>query len=303
MRKSFDEQLFVSLWEKGLTDCEIACEMGFSDVTIGNRRRNLGLKPNKKEYDRSEPDLETFKLKCEELQTDAAIARFFKMKTERVKKLRKKYNIEIRNYNVNPEIKPTHVQEELIFGTLLGDGYCKMDETDRDACLIFNHSIKQKDYVLYKYSFLDNFPGRTYYFKRSPHAKTGVEYETYSASFSTNATFTRFRKMFYDENGKKHIPLEYLDDLYTPFAMAIHFMDDGTCLKATEGNSVNFNISTCGFPKEEILKFMEFLKDKYNLNTSITEADRVYIKADSKSRFLDLISPFKCESMSYKFVS
>lgn len=303
MKKNFDEQLFISLWEKGLSDCDIACIMDFSDITIGNRRRKLGLKPNKKEHDFSEPDLETFKVKCEELQTDSAVARFFKMKTEKVKKLRKKYNIEIRNYNANPEIIPTHLQEELIFGTLLGDGYCKMDDTDKEASLIFNHSVKQKEYVLYKYSFLNNFPGRTYYFKRTPHTKTGVEYETYSASFYTNKTFTKFRKMFYDEDGNKHIPLEYLDDLYTPFAMAIHFMDDGTCIKATKGNSVNFNISTCGFPKDEVLKFMEFLKNKYDINTSITEANRIYIKADSKSKFLNLISPYKCESMDYKFVS
>ena len=146
MRTKIDDSKLKELWDKGLSDCEIAIELNASDITIGNHRRRLNLKANKKKStEKIEITKEELQELCDSLCTDSAVARHLGIRTERVKKLRKKYNISIMNYGTNPTIELTHKQKELVFGCLLGDGYCKKVGDDKNATFEFQHSLKQKE--------------------------------------------------------------------------------------------------------------------------------------------------------------
>lgn len=69
--------------------------------------------------------------------------------------------------------------------------------------------------------------------------------------------------MFYDSNGKKIIPIKFLEEYYTPLAMAIHYCDDGY----NEGHAAVF--ATCSFTLEELEQFKKFLFDKYSIETTL----------------------------------
>ena len=300
MRTRIDDTKLKELWEQGLSDCEIAIELNASDITIGNHRRKLGLKSNKKkntnQIDISNEELQSL---CNALNTDSAVARHLKIRTEKVKKLREKYNISIMNYGSNPTIELTHKQKELVFGCLLGDGYCKKIGNDKNATFEFQHSLKQKEYVDYKRSFLLNVPGRAYEYVRRD-IRTNVEYNTYTASFLTNTCFTDFHTMFYN-NGKKRIPIEYLDELYTSFALAIHYMDDGSCIKKSDSNSYDISIATCSFSIDDLNQLVYFLKKKFNLEFTIqNSSNRIRLKSKDIPTFINLIRPYVPECMLYK---
>lgn len=302
MNKNVNDELIKELWQKGLSDFEIAVELDISDITIGDHRRKLGLSPNKKRSPSIKDSDENFTNVCLRLQSDSAVARYYKTSTTVARTKRKKLGIEITNRGANPIIELTHIQKEFIFGGLLGDSYCKLVGDDRNSTYEFNHSFKQKEYVDYKFKFLENFPGRTYYYKREPNKKTGIEYETYTGSFKTNISFTEFHNMFYDENNKKHIPVNYLKEYYTPLAMAIHYMDDGGLVNK-DRNIPDVYIATCSFRREELEIFSDFLATEYGIENTITNDNRIRIRNRSVSTFMNLIKPYICESMKYKLVS
>ena len=301
MNKNVNDELIKELWQKGLSDVEISVELDISDITVGNHRRKLGLPSNRKKNPIIKDSDEEFIKICLQLQSDSAVARYYKTSSFSVKKRREKLGIEISNHGANPIIELTHKQKEVIFGGLMGDSYCKLVGDDKNSTYEFNHSFKQKEYVEYKFKFLENFPGRIFYYKRNPHEKTGVEYEVYTGSFKTNLSFNEFRNMFYIEN-KKHIPLEYLKEYYTPLAMAIHYMDDGG-ISNTDRKIPDVSIATCSFEKDELDIFSDFLSTEYGIENSVTKSNRIRIKNRSVSTFMNLIRPYVCESMKYKLVS
>lgn len=236
---------------------------------------------------------------CDTLNTDSAVARYLKIRAEKVKKLREKYGISIINYGANPTIDLTHKQKELIFGCLLGDGYCRKVGNDKNAHFEFQHSLKQKEYVDYKRSFLLNIPGRVYEYVRHD-IRTNVEYYTYTASFLTNLCFTNFHTIFYS-SGKKRIPVEYLDELYTPFALAIHYMDDGSCSKHSNCNTYDICIATCSFSIDDLNQLVYFLKKKFDLEFKIQKSsNRIRLRSKDISKFINLIKPYVPECMLYK---
>jgi hypothetical protein len=71
-------------------------------------------------------------------------------------------------------------------------------------------------------------------------------------------------------------------------------MDDGN------NHESGYELNTCSFTIPEI-KLLQFaLKDKFGLDSSIRSRNIIYIKANSKKRFLKYIIPHFHESMLYK---
>lgn len=297
MQKIKVENLIKEVTVNKLTDLEIAVKYNCSYITIGNLRRSLNLKCNKKRRI-------SFKIPTkEELQklysiygTDSKVANFLNVNTYRIKDLRVKYQIQIDNYGVGAPIELSHEQKEILFGILLGDGYCKKLQNQKRPAFLIDHSFKQKEYVDYISTFFKNVPGRLYEHITGINKKTGKRYKCYCFYMNENAAFDFFRDNFYINN-KKEIPIDLLEEYYTPRALAFHYMDDGTF------NGHTINIATCNFSVEQINLLRAFLLKKYNIDTSITKDKRIYIKVSSHNTFLKLITPYICESMIYKLVS
>lgn len=299
--KIADEKI-KELWSQGLTDREMAQELNLSIITVGNRRRALNLAVNKQKrmtenFYISKEDMENA---CQKCVSDSELANLLGVGYLTAQKWRKKYKIDIQNYNANPKIELNSKQKQVLFGTLLGDGYLKKTKDDKNAEFSFNHSIKQKEYVEWKYAFFNNFPGRMYEYLREPNKKTGKRYNTFTGKFDTNESFTEFHKLFYNQNNIKHIPIEKLKELYTPLAMAIHYMDDGSCCIKKGSTSEVVSIATCSYTKEELEQFIKFLKEQYDLHWTVGYNNTIHLRAMSVFKFMDLISPYIIPSMSYK---
>ena len=140
-------------------------------------------------------------------------------------------------------------------------------------------------------SYLSNIPHKISNYIRTD-IRTDKEYGVITLQLYANECFNIFREMFYRD--KKIIPIKYLEEYYTPLAMAIHYCDDGW----NEGNAAIF--STCSFTKEELLHFKKFLFNKYGLETTIFGQNRLRVRACSFNLFKSLIKPYIPECMNYK---
>ena len=180
----------------------------------------------------------------------------------------------------------TKRQQEIIVGSLLGDGH--LVKTTCGYAFRVNHSIKQKEYVDWKYSelqmFTNSFPAvyekeNSYYFKCVSH-----EY------------FSRMRKKFY--LGQKKILPTDIGKLLTPLAMAIWIMDDGT----KEGNQLRIN--TQSFSLNENIRLIKILeatlgicatlnRDKNHFRLRIRDQSMMLLKQNVLSHIVP--------SMRYKF--
>ena len=186
-------------------------------------------------------------------------------------------------------ISLTDEQKEIIFGSLLGDMTLqKHTKTYRGSEV---HSIKQKEYVIYKRELLNNLCGCLRCFTVRVKNK---EYQEIGFSIRPNINLETLYNAFY-KNGKKDIP-ETLS-LLTPRAIAFWFMDDGF---KVSGNGKMLGFSTCSFTLNGLLKLQEYLKTTYDIDTIIRKNFYLIVKAKDCQKLITLIKPYMIEEMYYK---
>lgn len=285
---SIDE--FKKHWEKGLSDIELAEIFDCAISTLAKYRRSFNLPANVKRYGKATLiDREILTSLVFEGFSNSEIAKKLKVTPLSVKNAKKRFGLEDTDERINKKITLSKKQKEVLFGTLLGDGYAQIQS--RHCCITIQHSKKQKDYLDYLLKYFENIPKTISEYSRKD-IRTNKTYEIYSVRLNTNECFDEFRKIFYDD--KKHIPLDKLEEYYTPLSMAIHYFDDGW----NEGNAAIF--ATCSFTKEELHIFRKFLFNKYDLETTLSKDNRIRIRACSYDRFIELIKPYTPECMKYK---
>jgi len=107
-----------------------------------------------------------------------------------------------------------------------------------------------------------------------------------------------FHSLFYS-NEKKILP-KNLYSLLTPLSLAIWTMDDGD----NDKDSIRYNIQCFTRKEQELLK--QLLKEKYQLHTALNKdrnSYRLRVNKASKTKLIELISPFIIPSMRYKILS
>ncbi len=175
----------------------------------------------------------------------------------------------------------------LILGSLLGDGYmsCKTH-----AYLKICHSIKQKEYVDWKYAFLAPFINTKPKCYKGNGQRIGYRFCTRSLPL-----FTDYYYQFYDKNRHKIIP-DYLP--LTPFALAIWFMDDGA------QNRTSVYLNTQQFSLRDKFKLLSTLSKMYGIEGNLNK-DKQYFRIrlfkDSAQILKNLIYPHVPHFMKYKF--
>jgi hypothetical protein len=123
----------------------------------------------------------------------------------------------------------------------------------------------------------------------------------FSLKFQTFSfrSFNFFKDMFYDKlSGCKIVPF-LIEDLLTPLALAVWFMDDGSA-----HNSGGCVISTNSFNLDDCQKLQLALRNKWGLLTSLHVQNKVqyrlYLGVGEIHKFKTLIEPFLVPSMRYK---
>jgi hypothetical protein len=188
----------------------------------------------------------------------------------------------------------------LIVGSTLGDSHLEKRDKGIGTRVIFEQSNKNVEYLMWFYNYLSR---RGYCRKEKPilHKRIkekGQVFYHYRINSYTFTSFNWIRKMFYNENGNKIIPVE-IKEYLTPFALAIWFMDDGSKL------GKGAKIATNGFELSELKSIIIVLKEKYNLESTyhkgaINKGYTIYIPAKSMKLFSSIVKPYILPSMLYK---
>lgn len=175
-------------------------------------------------------------------------------------------------------------QQQLILGCVLGDGYMRKKT---NAHLQITHSIKQKEYVDWKYKILKNLvstPPKAY---KGNANRIGYRFFTRSLP-----ELTLIHDKFY-RNKVKVVPL---DIKLTPISLAVWYMDDGS----KSGGSCYFNTQQFDFAGQ--VRLIKTL-NKFGIEASLNKDKiylRIYISVSSTSLLTNLIQPYIIDSMRYK---
>lgn len=187
----------------------------------------------------------------------------------------------------------SHIQEQMILGSLLGDMNIGKPRKHHPTCrLALVHSTKQRELFMKKVEILGEFM-RDYkeydYFDK----RTNNTYSTIRGNSKSHKIFNDLYNKLYI-NGIKTITQEYLDMIDHPIALAYWFMDDG-CNQGV--------LATNSFTEFEVDLLQEWLKKKWNITANKRHSGNYFIlkiASESRLNFDKLISPYIIPSMQYK---
>lgn len=196
------------------------------------------------------------------------------------------------------EIAVENDLKQLLIGSLLGDGsFCSVGKQAKNMCLSIAHSIKQKDYLRYKWDILNKYnlvptiKERTIHNSRYTHDLTECRFKT-----RLNPIFTEIRNNNYDETGHKRVKEDFVKNI-DPLGLAIWYMDDGYVTK----NSCI--LSTCSFTIEEQQTLAKILLNKFDLHFNVGKHDNsMYLQAKDFPKFKELVKNYIIPSLQYKLI-
>ena len=177
-----------------------------------------------------------------------------------------------------PSWKPSNLQEQVLFGTLLGDGCITK------GSLSITHSAKQKTYLDWKSNVLSDIKLITSYSKKRHH---------YQQLFKTNPYIYRLRSEWYPE-GVKRIPT-YVWDILDARGLAVWLMDDGCYRKRTPNSQGNWHIYCNHFNEQERIAATKFFK-KLGIEISWYNQRKdqfyIYVGGDSATRLKEIVKDY-----------
>ena len=221
--------------------------------------------------------------------TNGEIKKLTNYSFEALRYIRNKLNIPTKTYR---EINLTENEEQIILGSLLGDG--AIIKQYRYPMFTFSHSLKQERYALWKYEFLKTLPF-TYKYYDQLDKRSGNITKVVKVYSRTNPLYNYYKEMFYN-TGKKEVTAEIVNKL-KPLGIAIWFQDDGY------NHQNGYYIATNSFSLESCNIIKNYFKEVYNINCNVDKEHRLYILKESCKKFEDVIRPFMHEDLLYKLKS
>jgi hypothetical protein len=191
------------------------------------------------------------------------------------------------------EIELTKEQQQVLIGGIMGDSHLKMRKYAKNASGDIAHSLKQEEYLIYKYNILKEFCSGVHYYKNLSK-QTGKIYNKVYTRLNAHPILTDLYNISYESNGNRIISKELLSN-FDEQALAILFMDDG--FKSSSGG---YAIALLNYKKECLEQFSDFLLKKWGIITSIHSRGDLYIYKKSVIKFEKLITPYILSSMEYK---
>lgn len=281
---------WLTLYKQGLNDVDIAKLLNLkSPETIRQRRLKENLPSNFSYNQRKIKKIDVQKY-VDLGKTDSEIAKILNCSKDGVYSTRIRENITRRNYNESVPITLTEKQKEFIVGCVLGDG--NISKINKNAVFVCEHGLKQEEYLKHKLDICNSLkPYYKHNIRNTPDKRNGNIYQSHLIRLNANSELNWFYNEFYN-TGKKEIT-ENLLRYYTPFAIAIHYMDDGF------KNEYTYNICTNNFSIDSIYLLQKKLLE-YDIETVVRKTKTLYIKSISKNNFTNLIKPYIIESMKYK---
>jgi len=191
----------------------------------------------------------------------------------------------------------TPKQKAAIVGMILGDAFLQ-STGKQNARLRLEHGIKQKEYLLWKVSLLQNyFQAKPQFLSRfNPIWKRTYQYIRIQSTSSLD--IGKFQKLFYKEK-KKIIPQNIAKLFKYPLTLAIWFMDDGYYYLRDKMSYIYIP----RFEKENLQKLLTTLSKNFHLLPQVKEKKKglvlVFNVIETK-KLMELIKQFIIPEMRYK---
>ena len=187
----------------------------------------------------------------------------------------------------------------MIIGSLLGDARLECRSigvrSPVTARLRVHHGAKQKEYVLWKYTALQNAVSkepREISWNNPKRNLHEVSWYFHTKSFEELGILYHY---FY-ENKVKTLPKNIFDVLNEQM-LAVWFMDDGS------HNGKNLTLSTHSFSRDDQEKIRKCLKEKFGVESTIVKDRHQWkIGINKFENFISIIKPYVIPSMNYKVV-
>lgn len=189
-------------------------------------------------------------------------------------------------------------QQAVVIGSLLGDSF--LQKTGKNnARLRLEHSLKQKEYLLWKCKILSNFFQNKPVILERKNSVFGKTYQYIRNQSYSGLELGKLHKLFYKDNVKV-IPNNISKLMTDPLSIAVWFMDDGYYYQRDK-------IAYIYLPKydaESITNLLDVLKNNFNLVPVLRIKKRgEYVftfSVEQTQNLMKLIKPFIIASMQYK---
>ena len=189
----------------------------------------------------------------------------------------------------------TQRQQDIIIGSILGDGY--LDPKGEITRLCLKQSQEKREYVFWLYQEL-------YDLCKSP-PKQRKDNQQWYMSTRYSSELTHMRSLFY-QNGVKIIPKSITSLLHDPLSLAIWFMDDGT-LDWRIKDHYAFRLTTNCFSLFDNELLVSVLKKNFLVDATVQTTlirgkkyPRIHIGAKGRTRFKELVEPFMLDCFQHK---
>lgn len=212
------------------------------------------------------------------------------------------------NTNRSLSIIISDTAEQIILGSILGDGMItkwrrdKNSQLNHNSSLVIQHTESQLDYLLYKKSLLEDngikcikigILDKEVIKEKYTSIINGKRIKAntrYTLSTRKSLSFNIYRSLFYKKVKYINRYIYKLKDL----GLAIWYMDDGYKHDNT------YYLCTDCFSHKDLILLQKVLYHNFNLETIIDNRKRIRIKSKSSKIFTNIIEKFVCESMKYK---
>lgn len=190
---------------------------------------------------------------------------------------------------------------EFLVGGLLGDSHIEKRIGGTGSRFKFEQNNRNVEYLMWSHKFLVE---RGYCPNHKPKLIKRIRKNNtiYFGSCFNTFTFNSWNWLyeeFYHQK-VKHLPISLLNEYLSPFAIAIWFIDDGSCFS---GNRKGLRIATHCFNKEELISLCDLLKQKYGLECNLhkdNDSFYLFINHKTSSLFASIVKPYILTSMVYK---
>jgi len=192
-------------------------------------------------------------------------------------------------------VKITKRQNDIILGSIFGDGY--LDPKGDIARLHLKQSVEKKDYVFWLYHELENLC------KSAP--KQRKDNQQWYVSTRYFPELMEWRRRFYPK-GTKLIPKDIGTQFQSPISLAVWFMDDGT-LDWRPKDHYAFRLTTNCFSITDTSRLVEVLSKNFGVEATTQTTlmrgkryPRIHIGARGRDKFLKLVSPYILKCFEHK---
>ncbi len=191
------------------------------------------------------------------------------------------------------------IQREVLVGLMLGDGHLELRNAHSPrARLKIEQRAVAREYVEWLYDIFQEWASSSITTKTHFLRTTRRSYPTYYFNTYTHDKLVPYHRLFY--RGRQKIVPDTIENLLTPLALAVWFMDDGS-IKSHQSRGRILN--THSFTLEEIKLLCTVLQNKFNLQTwprQQKDGIQIYISGKSAETLQELLVPHVLPMMRYK---